>query len=155
MNPFRRFNLGPDRSGKTVERYIAVYMDRFEGAEMSIEAKSDRAAFRIAASYEVERRGSFDYRVCTLIDVLKFTDGYYWRGLDRTLIERYSPFRRQCTGCLQRKPKAWMQKVEGELLCRTCLSGHAVLSVEIGPLDVVELMPPSVPLIESSNEVCR
>lgn len=148
MTPSRRFGLGPDRSGKTVERYIAVYMDRLEGAEMSFEAKSDRAAFRIAASYEVERRRGFDFRACTLVGLLKFTDGYYWRGLDRALIERYSPFRRRCAGCLQRKPKAWMTDIDGEFFCRLCLAGHAVLSV-------AELIPPSMPLIEAPNEICR
>jgi len=159
MTPSRRFNLGPDRSGKTVERYIAVYMDRMEGAEMSFEAKSDRAAARIAASYQVQRRGAFEYQACTLVGLLKFTDGYYWRGLDKALIERYNPFKRQCAGCLQRKPKAWMREVGGDWLCRTCLDGIAVIAVELGPLDVcklpqfdVELRLPSVPIFEERNQ---
>jgi len=134
MTPSRRFNLGPDRSGKTVERYIGVFMDRMEGAEMSFKAKSDRAAARIAASYQVQRRGAFEYQACTLVGLLKFTDGYYWRGLDKSLIERHSPFMRQCAGCLQRKPKAWMKEIAGELFCRLCFRGHEFLSVELGPL---------------------
>lgn len=137
----RRFNLGPDRSGKTVGLYRAVYRDRFEGAEMAFESKSDRAAFRIASSYEVERRGAFDYRACTLTDVLKF-DGYAWRGLDRSLIECYSRFLQRCAGCLQRKPKAWMTESNGENFCQTCVLGHAV----------IELMLPQIPLIESEME---
>lgn len=53
----------------------------------------------------------------------------------------------QCAGCAAVKPASEGQDFgEMEWLCSICLGGHAILSVELRPVDVVELIPP--------NEVC-
>lgn len=63
---------------------------------------------------------------------------------------------RQCAGCQAVKPVTEGKDVgQSDFLCNTCLAGSAVLSVELGPLDVAELMTPLRPIYEEPNQVCN
>lgn len=88
---------------------------------------------------------------------------------------------RECCGCGEIRPANDGCDESNDFLCSKCVRGLAVLRVELtklplaylpqylvelgvperevaelhlGPLDVADLMPPLVPLIEDSNEVC-
>lgn len=58
-----------------------------------------------------------------------------------------------CAGCQQVLPPRRMTAIGTDWLCGICLSGHAVLAVELGPVEA-EHFPVVYPIYEeSSNEV--
>lgn len=156
-------------SKKPVALYMAVYIGRSEGAQFRLEAKSDRGAARIAASYELDEYG---FAACELVDLLRW-DGRRFVGLPRHFVEdaTHWPKPRTCGSCGQHFHGHAVKRVGDEWLCVTCLGGHAILRVELAwsPLaqlpqylialgasarEVAELHLPGVPIFEEANEVC-